>query len=326
MVKRLIVFAPNWLGDAVMALPALAGVRRALPAADITVAARASVAPLFTMVAGVSSVVTLDRSRADLARVQGSDAALLLPNSWASAWLAWRAGIAERWGYRADGRAVLLTRAITPPVRLHQSDFYRRLVDALGFPTDAGPPRLEPSDAVRQGGRALLLADSWDGSAPLVAVAAGAAFGGAKKWPTLRFAETVTRLAADGVRAVLVGTAADRGVSGELLAALGAGVRPIDLVGRTDLRALAGVLVHCRALVTNDSGAMHVAAALGVHTTAMFGSTNERETAPLGAGRHTVLTHDVWCRPCMLRECPLTHRCMTGITVDAVLDATRSHL
>src|SRR6185295_420126 len=94
-----------------------------------------------------------------------------------------------------------------------------------------------------------------------------------------------------------------------------------NLIGRTDLAALAAVLTHCHALVSNDSGAMHVGAALGVDVTALFGPTNERETGPRGTGRHTVLTSSVWCRPCMLRDCPLTHRCMRGISVGAVLGA-----
>jgi heptosyltransferase-2 len=98
-----------------------------------------------------------------------------------------------------------------------------------------------------------------------------------------------------------------------------------DLVGRTTLPALAGVLTRCRALVTNDSGAMHLAAAAGVAVTAVFGPTNERATRPAGDA-HVVLTHPVWCRPCMLRECPIDHRCMRGVGVAAVLDAARRTL
>jgi heptosyltransferase-2 len=100
---------------------------------------------------------------------------------------------------------------------------------------------------------------------------------------------------------------------------------PLNLVGRTDLPTLAGVLAKCHSLVTNDSGAMHFAAALGLPVIAMFGPTREKETHPVG-GNHAVLTHDVWCRPCMLKECPLTHRCMTGISVRDVLAATRARV
>jgi heptosyltransferase-2 len=132
------------------------------------------------------------------------------------------------------------------------------------------------------------------------------------------------RLVDDGVMPVLIGTPADRAAGAELAAAVGGGRTPLDLIGKTTIPQLAGVLTHCRAMVTNDSGAMHLAAALGLDVTVMFGPTRERETYPRGSGRHAFLTNPVWCRPCMLRECPLTHRCMRGITVDAVHAATQT--
>jgi heptosyltransferase-2 len=328
VTQRLLVLAPNWLGDAVMALPALTDVRRALPNAAIDVAARPSVGPLFAMVTGVGAVVSIEKGRRAIERLRDGhyDAALLLPNSFNAARLAWSAGIPERWGYRSDFRSPLLTQAVGAPTRVHQTEYYRHLVRALGFVSDTvAEPRLEVSDDLRAAGLARLAGEGWDARRPLVAVAPGAAFGGAKRWPAPSFAALVDGLAKDGVRAVLIGTAGDRLAATELLAVAKTSTRPLNLVGRTDLPTLAGVLVHCRALVTNDSGAMHLAAALGVTVTAMFGPTRERETHPLGSV-HTVLTNPVWCRPCMLRECPLTHRCMTGITVDAVLTATRARL
>jgi heptosyltransferase-2 len=154
-----------------------------------------------------------------------------------------------------------------------------------------------------------------------VALAPGAAYGSAKRWPSSSFAGVADRLAAGGVRTILVGGAGDEPAGRDVMAAARSPL-PINLIGRTDLPALAAVLTHCQALVTNDSGAMHVGAALGVDVTALFGPTNERETAPRGTGRHTVLTSPVWCRPCMLRDCPLTHRCMRGISMQTVLQAT----
>jgi heptosyltransferase II len=166
----------------------------------------------------------------------------------------------------------------------------------------------------------------WDRQTPLVAMAPGAAFGGAKRWPAERFAAAADALARDGVRSVLIGAAADARAGAEVMAAVHSGLRPIDMIGRTDLSTLAAVLVQCRALVTNDSGAMHFAAALGANVVAVFGPTNEFETRPLGTGRRAVVHTDVWCRPCMLRECPLTHRCMTGVSADAVLREVRVNL
>jgi heptosyltransferase-2 len=323
MASRLIVFAPNWLGDAVMSLPAIADVQRASPGATVDVAARPSIAPLFSLVAGVGDV--LDPA-ASLLRGRGYETALLLPNSFKSALTARRAGIPARWGYRGELRAPLLTRSVSPPVRVHQAEYYQRLVRELGFPSGPLEPRLVVSDEVRRAGRERLVSEGWDGSGAVVALAPGAAFGGAKRWPASSFAALADDLFAEGVTAVLIGSPGDRNAGAEVTRGLSAGVRVLDLIGRTDLPTLAGLLVHCRALVTNDSGAMHVAAALGVNVTAMFGPTNERETHPLGSGRRVVLTHDVWCRPCMLRECPITHGCMRGISVGAVRDATRGSL
>ena len=328
MNQRVLVFAPNWLGDAVMALPAIDAVRQAQPGGAVDVAARPAVAPLFGLVSGIGRIVTLGGKGASLSALKEGryDAALLLPNSFNIARLARNAGIAERWGYRTDFRSLLLTRSVAPPARVHQVDYYRHLVGALGFSTDGVVSRLTISADCRAAGAAALAAEGWDRRSPLVALAPGAAFGSAKQWPAASFAGLVDTLSVDGIRAVLVGSAGDRAAGADLVAAVRSPAVPIDLIGRTDLAGLAGVLAHCRVLVTNDSGAMHVAAALGVNVAVMCGPTREHETHPRGVGRYTVLTRPVWCRPCMLRECPLTHRCMTGISVDTVAAAARSLL
>ena len=314
-VPHLLIFAPNWLGDAVMALPAMADVRRAMPAATIDVLARPAIAPLFRMAGGIRDVVT-----GAVPRDRQYGAALLLTNSFQTALAAWRAGVPKRWGYRTDWRGGLLTRAVLPPRdTVHQAEYYQYLVRSLGCASGPLAPRLDAGGEARSAGRDLLLAAGWDGRQPLVALAPGAAYGGAKKWPAASFAGLASTLARAGVQSVVVGSAADlngsRGFSGS--------PEPICLVGRTDLPALAGVLLQCRALVSNDSGPMHFAAALGVRVVALFGPTDERATRPLaraGGDNPVVLTHDVWCRPCLLRECPLTHRCMQ-IPVADVRDA-----
>ena len=296
------------------------------------------------------------------------DTALLLPNSIHAALLASRAGIPNVWGYRTHWRGALLTRAIQRTSGLHQVESYQQLVHSLGFPNGPIEPRASvPADARAAADRVLTEA-GWDGRSPLVALAPGAAYGGAKRWPPEYFAELATALTADGVRCLMIGSAADAATGGEVARAFQAragtpALRPfdtlrvvpstvegrqaqgipsvsrdergalhfagraeiIDVIGRTDLPALAGVLARCRALVTNDSGAMHLAAAVGVSVTAVFGPTDERATRPMGDA-HAVLTHPVWCRPCMLRECPIDHRCMRGIGVAAVLDAARRTL
>ena len=335
-MNRLVILAPNWLGDAVMALPAIDDVRRGAPQTHITVAARPSVAPLFRLAPPVNDVVVLER-KASIGRVSswrdlgaelssgGFDTALLLPNSMHAALIASRAGIPERWGYRTSFRSRLLTRAIHRPSGLHQVEYYQQLVHGLGFPNGPIEPRLPVSDDVREAAAAMLTSAGWDGRAKLAAIAPGAAYGGAKRWAPDSFAELVDALAGDGVRPVLIGSQADEATGAEVLAKVSRRDAVLNLMGRTELVALAGVLTHCRALITNDSGAMHLGAAVGVSVTALFGPTDERATRPMG-DPHVVIAHDVWCRPCMLRECPLDHRCMRGIQPAAVLEAARRTL
>jgi len=323
-VERFVVVAPNWLGDAVMSLPAVADLRRACPDATIAVAARPSIAPLFSLTRGLDDVIVLPRGGP--VSLERFETAILFPNSFHSALLAARGGVRERWGFRADWRGLLLTRAIDRPPAMHQIDYYQRLTTALGFPAGPATPRIDVSDDVRAAGRRALLAAGWDGLSPLAAVAPGAAYGSAKRWPATAFADLIAGLAEDGVTSVITGSAADQPVSREVLRNVGARAHVIDLVERTDIPGLAGVLAHCRTLIANDSGALHLAAALGVKVAAVFGPTDDRLTAPRPADadqKAAIVTNETWCRPCGLRECPLDHACMRGVAAADVLAAAR---
>ena len=254
-MKRLVVLAPNWLGDAIMALPAIADVRRAAPEVSITIAARAVIAPLFALVPTIDHTIVLARPpslrdagswRAIGAELAGNqfDTALLLPNSMHAALVASRAGIPERWGYRAGWRGALLTRAVPRVSGVHQVEYYQRLARALGFSNGAMEPNVTVPPAARDAGGCLLKKAGWDGQQPLVALAPGAAYGSAKRWPPPSFAGVVAALAADGVRCVMIGSAADAATGEEVLHALEGPDRLlplINLIGRTDLATLAGV-------------------------------------------------------------------------------------
>ncbi len=328
-VGRLVIRAPNWLGDAVMALPAMAAARQAHPRSFIAVAAIPAVAPLFfeSISAAPDAVITVERDReVETLRKGGFDAALLLPNSFRAAWSARRAGIPERWGYASSFRSPLLTRAVRRPrERVHQSTYYNNLAGGLEMPAVDDVPRV--SVTPRTASRAMKLLEE-SGITPdtvVVGLAPGAAYGHAKQWPPARVAELIVRLARErNVVCVLGGAAGDRESGREIESALPPGIHAVNLIGRTDLRVYAGILARCRAFVSNDSGAMHLAAALGVPVTAIFGPTDEGVTAPLG--EHDVLLHQVFCRPCMLRECPIDHRCMKGISVDSVFQAVSRRL
>ena len=243
----------------------------------------------------------------------------------ASAWLVRGAGVAERCGYATDLRRGLLTRAVARPLRsVHQAEYYQHLVHALGAEQGGAEPVVCVPPVVRDDAARRLTEAGWDGRRPLVALAPGAAYGTAKRWLPSHFAALVTALVREhGSHCVLVGSAEDRVTTGWIRSLLAADVAAnvADVSGTTTVDALGGVMSLARVCVTNDSGAMHVAAATGVPVVALFGPTREHETAPRSSERRPidVLTHDVWCRPCMLRECPIDHRCMTGLTPSRVL-------
>jgi heptosyltransferase-2 len=331
--------APNWLGDVVMALPALADVTRRFAGAEVLVAARRNLAPLFEAVPGLAGVIALEgrgRSgrRADAAalREAGLDAVLCLPNSFHAAWLAWRAGIRERWGYRADARGLLLTRAVRRPRggRTHHARYYQHLTTELGCTAGPLEPALRLTPALRDAGEGVLRRAGWEGER-IVGLAPGAAYGSAKRWPPERMGQVAARLALEhGMRPVLVGAPDDCETAREVVGhAARAGLPTgglLNLAGRTTLRALMGVMARCAAFVSNDSGAMHLAAALDVPVVAIFGPTREWATSPLPgpAGRPAIVVHaDVFCRPCMLATCPIDHRCMTRIGTDQIVARLR---
>jgi heptosyltransferase-2 len=328
---RTLVVAPNWVGDAVLAWPvyaALAASGRAL-----VLLAREHLHPLLGLAPGVAAVVARDPQDDDVTvarlRASGCHEAVVLPHSFRSAWLARRAGIPYRWGYAGNLRAPLLRPAVPRPRgRRHQTLDYRELLEAMQVPAPASwTPRLELPEALVRRGEALLdRAHLPPTGGPLVALAPGAEFGPSKRWPWRRYAELLTalrrRLAAPRLL-VLAGPA-------EVWLA----VRVHEESGRIhpvvgpdlDLAALTGVLAHLDLLVTNDSGPMHLAAALGVRCVALFGPTDPRRTAPAGEG-HRVLYTDRWCSPCFRRRCPLIHhRCLRDIGVEAVANACEQAL
>ncbi len=333
---RVLVRTPNWLGDIVMALPVFAALRAHFVDDVLALAGPQAFGSLLAAVAGVDQVVPLRPDsrggrarRADVAQLRDGrfDLAVLLPNSFGAAWVARRAGIPERWGFAGRWRRRLLTRAIARPIpRIHLVDEYLALARGLDIDIVMAEPRLQPAPGMVSSARRLLEANGVPADRPVVGMAPGAAYGYAKRWPPDRYARVAERLARQsGAVVVLVGSAHDRDAGHAIESSLASpalgrrGASVLNLIGRTDLAQLIGLLASCRAFVSNDSGPMHLAAALGVPVTALFGPTDERLTAPVG--RHEVLTQDVWCRPCFFRDCPIDHRCMTRISEDRVLEA-----
>jgi lipopolysaccharide heptosyltransferase II len=318
-IERLVVRVPNWVGDVVLSLPALRDLRRAFPGARLEVLARSWVAGLYEALPEVDAVVESTGAIADARTVRGRfDLAVLLPNSFASAFAAWRARVPERWGYATDGRAMLLTRSCRVPASVRgqsQVYYYRAMLAGLGLATEGAPDAslVCPEDWQARGAARLGAEGPWIGINP------GAFYGSAKRWPKERFgaaAEVVARRL--GASVVILGSEAERPIGEAIAGQLRAPVR--NLCGETSLADLVGVLSRLRLLLTNDSGPMHLAAALGVPTLAVFGSTDWRETAPVGE-RARLVREQVECAPCLLRECPIDHRCMTRVAPDRVARA-----
>lgn len=328
---KIVVRFPNWVGDAILARPALDSLAARYPEAEIVIAAGEWVRDLFGAEPGGFRVLAIDGGRtrrglaaaAEALRAEAFDIGLLFTNSFGSALLLRKAGIPERWGYRRDGRSVLLTRGVKPPdpqaEPRHHVHYYLDLVQALGFPPVDPVLKLTPTPAERAEAKARLREQGAEEGRPLVILNPGAAFGPAKRWPAERFAALAGRLRhAAGARIVLTGSAEEAPLTAEIAAGLEE--PPIDLAGRTTLRGLLGIMAEASLFVTNDTGPMHMANALRVPVVAVFGPTEPRATAPFHPPS-VVLKKDAPCGPCLYRTCPFDHRCLKAITAEEALTA-----
>lgn len=326
---RALVVMPNWVGDCVMAEPVV----RALAASGRApvLLGRRHLLPLLALFPGVAETLERgdDAETADRLRAAGLDEAFVLPGSFRSARLVRAAGIPRRWGYRGDWRGPLLAPAVRRPHgRRPQVEDFGELLAAAGVARPASwTPRLElPAPLLASGRERLARARVELGADPLVGLFPGAEWGPSKRWPWRRFAELANELRRRVPRSRQIVLAGPKEVwlavrvyeeSGKLHPVVGP-----DL----DLAALAAVVAHLDVLVTNDSGPMHLAAALGVRTVALFGPTDPRRTAPAGED-HRVLYRGLWCSPCFRRRCPLLyHGCLRGIAVAEVADAAAALL
>lgn len=330
---KVLIRATNWVGDAIMALPALRAVRSRFPDAEITILARSYVAEIYQGQGVCDRLMCID-GKSDLLselRARSFETALLLQNAFGAAWLTWRAGIPERIGYARDGRSLLLTKPIPVPktgeIPRHEQFYYLELLRRAGW-LDALPSErfidLRVTEENRRRAEELLRAAGAPSGQPRIAIGAGASYGSAKCWPPDRFAELANRLQSQsGAAVILFGTAGEAAVS----SAIAAGMRrpPIDLTGKTAVADLPALLSQCQMFIGNDSGAMHVAAAVGLPVVAVFGPTDPLGTSPV-TPRCTIVQEKPYCSPCFLRRCPTDHRCMTRVTPDAVESAAKPWL
>jgi heptosyltransferase-2 len=339
---KILVRATNWVGDAIMALPALHVIRNKFPEANIAIIARPYVADIYRDQGICDELIAYDPrgehggwgGREKLVRelrVNKFDVALLLQNAFDAAWLAWRAGVPERIGYARDARAMLLTKAIKVPrvgeIPPHEKFYYLELLRRAGWIEslqDDAHIALHVPDAARHRALQTLLEAGARSNALRLAVGAGASYGLAKCWPPDRFAKAINDfLSQCDADVVLLGTAAEAAVSGTIASDLRRA--PIDLTGKTSIAELPGLLSQCQLFLGNDSGAMHVAAAVGLPVVAVFGPTDPEGTAPVTPHASIVLQKP-YCSPCFLRRCPTDHRCMKAVTPAMVERAMRVQL
>jgi heptosyltransferase-2 len=312
---NILIRATNWVGDAVMCLPALRVIRDRFPTAHIAVLAKPWVADLYRRERFADEVIQYDRGRWATARIlrpRKFDCAILLQNAFEAALIVWLARIPVRIGYDRDGRRLLLTRAVATPRRgeipRHERFYYLELLRRAGI-VDSLPE----SDAIR-----LDVGDRRQ-ARRMIGVSPGAAYGAAKQWLPERFAEAAARLAeARGAEVALFGSASERDLCDQVAGMLN-GHRVTNYAGKTTLGEFIDLASQCELFLTNDSGAMHIASALGVPTVAVFGATDDVATGPTGPLAR-VVREPVDCSPCLLRECPIDHRCMTRVSAERVAE------
>jgi heptosyltransferase-2 len=329
-VNKILIRGPNWVGDAVLAIPAMKAIRNCFSDAEITLLVRPWVAGLFTSAPFIDRVWSepkpsrlADWTRTSRAiRSRAFDLALLLPNSFESALLMFLSRVPNRVGYATDGRGWMLTNSIAPAGDgRHQVDYYLDLVKTFSSNTIRPSVEIEATAFERAAARTLLEGRGIPSGTAFLVLNPGAAYGSAKRWHVDRFAKTARILAEElRLHIALIGSEAEGPIAEQIAAQVGR--KTAVLNGMTSLETLIGVLAESSLMITNDSGPMHIAAALGIPTVAVFGSTDERVTGPCGA-RTRIVKNPVECSPCLLRDCPIDHRCMSAVTVEDVCRAAR---
>jgi heptosyltransferase-2 len=347
--QRILIRGVNWIGDAVLTLPAIRAVRTAFPDSHITLLVKPWVAGLFHENRDIDEILLYNdshkgiRGRFKLAgeiRERKFDTAILLQNAFDAAFITWLAGIPRRIGYKTDGRSLLLTEAVPIDhdiMKQHQVYYYLNLLGAIGIKASETDPYIRLSGSERTWARNLLSSRFPDQSKPLIGINPGAAYGSAKRWPPQRFADLTVKILNElNGRIVIFGGQSDVGVANEIVAEINRSAKKINtetyrshllmMAGKTGLRELASLIAECDVFLTNDTGPMHMASALQVPVIAMFGSTSPVRTGPFGI-LHNVVSRNMPCSPCMKRECPEKHLlCMTGINVDEVFTALQEML
>jgi lipopolysaccharide heptosyltransferase II len=338
-IQRLLIRSTNWIGDAVMTTPAVRAIRKGFPNAHISILAKPWVAPVFENSEHIDRLIIYDGERRHkglfgkirLARDLKKyyfDAAILLQNAFEAALIAFLAGIPLRIGYSRDARRLLLTHAIpcTHEIKTkHQTEYYLNILREIGIIQDNRDLYLKLNRGDRFRAEKVLLKQHVSLDDKIIGINPGATYGPAKQWPVDRYAQLADRiLAFSGARVIIFGGPGDKTLGQKISRKMRH--RPVDLSGKTSLGEAMALIERCELFITNDSGLMHVAAALDVPLVAVFGSTNPVATGPIGPNSKVVQAA-VPCSPCLSSECPEGHlKCMDQIDVDRVFDVVKEML
>jgi heptosyltransferase-2 len=340
-VKRVVVRGTNWVGDSLMTIPALRALRRVLPDAHITLVLRPGTKGIFSEADFVDEILVYERKNAFAVlpqvrewRRRKFDLAVLFQNAFEAALIPFLAGVPLRLGYATEARQALLTHPLPLPdwrSARHEVFYYLYLITALeqmlyGRSTvcEAEPDAsIQLSDTRKAQATALLSAYGVNEDDSVVVICPGSINSRAKRWPAESYAALADRLIDGKRRVLLIGSKDETDVSEDVTRRMRQ--RPIVLTGKTTLDQITGVLDRADLVVTNDTGPAHLGAALGRPTIVIFGPTNPLTTRPF-APEAVMLRHPPDCAPCMLRDCPIDHRCMTAITVDEVFEQSQALL
>jgi len=336
--KNILIRGTNWIGDAVMTIPAVNAVRNTFPQARISILAKPWLAEVYRLCPSLDEIILFHdpgfhsgiagkiKLGNELRKLK-FDAAILLQNAIEAAIITWWAGIPIRAGYNSDGRGLLLTHSVqrTTAIRkVHQTKYYLEMVKALGCQSAEANVHLTPGKEYETLSETLFDEHGIGRDAFLIGIAPGAAYGPAKRWFPERFAAVADRLMNDfSAQALLFGSSADRKSTDAVQH--NATHQLISLAGKTNLKETIALIARCNLFISNDSGLMHVAGALNIPTVAIFGSTNPITTSPAG-DKSVVIYKEASCSPCLKETCPTDFRCMEVVTVEEVYETAKSLL
>lgn len=342
-VEKILIRCPNWIGDVMLAMPSISAVREAFPSSHISALIKSNLSPLLEGNPDINEIISFEPDSMSILerfrfyrglKEKNFALAILLTNSFESALSVYLSGIKNRIGFNKDMRGIFLTEKVPMPSRksprIHQAEYYLTLIETISEARSQKPEARSKKvsfyipENIQNAVDRFWEEKGLSQKSPVIGMNIGASYGSAKRWMPERFAELGDSIC-DELKGevILFGNSDDSNIENEIKGEMGH--KPFSLIGKTTLKSLAAWIKRCSLFITNDSGPMHIAAAVGTPIVAIFGSTDPSETSPL-SDDYKIVRKPVDCSPCWKRECPTDHRCMELITVSDVMDAVKEIL